>query len=66
MGSAQKVTVSKAMGDGWTDTSAWPSATFTFKGTGFDVISLTDNTSGAIFVDVTKGSTKVTDLVVTN
>ena len=55
MGSAHKVTVSANMVNGWTDGSAWPTATFTFKGTGFDIISLTDNTSGAIFVDVYAG-----------
>lgn len=47
MGSAKKVTVTKD-----DDSNAWPTATFRFKGTGFDVISLTDNTSGAIFVTV--------------
>ncbi len=53
LGSANKVTVSADMAK---DTDVvWPSATFTFKGTGFDIISLTDNTSGAIFVDVYKG-----------
>ena len=52
MGSARKVTVSAGMASGWTENSAWPTATFTFKGTGFDVISLTDNTSGTIFVTV--------------
>lgn len=54
MGSARKVTVTSDMATKWnTDaTSAWPTAQFTFKGTGFDIISLTDNTSGAIFVDV--------------
>ena len=52
MGSAHKVTVSAGMASGWTEDSAWPTATFTFKGTGFDVISLTDNTSGTIFVTV--------------
>lgn len=53
MGSAQKVTVTQEMVNKWkNDTSAWPTAQFTFKGTGFDIISLTDNTSGAIFVDV--------------
>lgn len=52
MGSARKVTVNANMVNGWTDGSAWPTATFTFKGTGFDVISLTDNNSGEIFVDV--------------
>lgn len=55
MGSAQKVTVTSDMVTNWTDTSTWPTAQFTFKGTGFDIISLTDNTSGAIFVDVYKG-----------
>ena len=52
MGSAHKVTVTSAMRNGWTSLSAWPTATFSFKGTGFDVISLTNNTSGAILVDV--------------
>lgn len=52
MGSARKVTVSTDMASGWTENSAWPTATFTFKGTGFDVISLTDNNSGAISVKV--------------
>lgn len=56
MGSAQKVTVTSDMVTNWTDTSTWPTAQFTFKGTGFDIISLTDNTSGAIFVDVYKGN----------
>lgn len=55
MGSAHKVTVNANMAKDWTDGSAWPTATFTFRGTGFDVISLTDNTSGAIFVDVYAG-----------
>ena len=55
MGSAHTVTVNANMVKDWTDSSAWPSATFTFKGTGFDIISLTDNTSGAIFVDVYAG-----------
>lgn len=57
MGSAHKVTVNANMVKGWTDGSAWPTATFTFKGTGFDVISLTDNTSGTIFVTVTNKAT---------
>ena len=52
MGSAHKVTVSADMAKTWTPTSQWPTATFTFKGTGFDVISLTDNNSGAISVKV--------------
>ena len=55
MGSAQKVTVSKAMNDNWKNSSdsAWPTATFTFRGTGFDVISLTDNDSGVVICKVT-------------
>lgn len=55
MGSAQKVTVTADMAAKWTSGSAWPTASFTFKGTGFDVISLTDNRSGAIIVDVYRG-----------
>lgn len=70
MGSAHKVTVSAKMVKDWTDGSAWPTATFTFKGTGFDIISLTDNTSGAIFVDVYAGKeatgTPVKQLTVNN
>lgn len=57
MGSAHKVTVSAGMVKDWTENSAWPTATFTFKGTGFDIISLTDNTSGNIFVTVTNKAT---------
>lgn len=48
MGSATKVTVdanTSKLGQS-------PTATFTFTGTGFDVISLTDNNSGAISVKV--------------
>ena len=52
MGSAHKVTVSKDMYVKGDTTTTWPTATFTFKGTGFDVISLTDNKSGAISVKV--------------
>ena len=52
MGSARKVNVTSDMA---TTGVVWPTAQFTFKGTGFDIISLTDNTSGAIFVDVYKG-----------
>lgn len=60
MGTAHKVTVTAAMLEAYNggnkDNFAWPTAQFTFKGTGFDIISLTDNTSGAIVVDVYKGS----------
>lgn len=57
MGTAHKVTVTSAMAvdsKTWDDSKdAWPTASFTFTGTGFDIISLTDNTSGAILVKVT-------------
>ena len=56
MSTAHKVTVKSEMLANWKKddaTSAWPTASFTFTGTGFDVISLTDNTSGAILVKVT-------------
>ena len=60
MGTAHKVTVTANMAntDAWKaqPASAWPTAQFTFKGTGFDIISLTDNTSGAIVVDVYNGN----------
>lgn len=56
MGSARKVTVTNDMAK---DGVVWPTAQFTFKGTGFDIISLTDNTSGAIFVDVVNKETGV-------
>lgn len=45
MGSAKKVTVDSSV-------TVNPTATFTFRGTGFDVISLTDSRSGAIIVNV--------------
>lgn len=68
LGSAHKVTVSSTMAED--KNVVWPSATFTFTGTGFDIISLTDNTSGAIYVDVYQGSeatgTPVKRLVVNN
>lgn len=50
MGSAKKVTVNAKLDKA-------PTATFTFKGTGFDVISLTDNNSGAIVVNVKRTDT---------
>lgn len=57
MGTAHKVTVTADMLAKWDDTtSAWPTAQFTFKGTGFDITSLTDNTSGAITVNVYRGT----------
>lgn len=49
-GSAHKVTVSAS--DNPRKGGTWPTAEFTFTGTGFDVISLTDSTTGLIKVDV--------------
>ena len=46
LGSAKKVTVNSETN------SNPPTATFTFTGTGFDLISLTSNTTGTIFVEV--------------
>lgn len=59
LGSATKVTVDKST----KGLGGWPYATFTFKGTGFDIISLTDNKSGAIYVDVYKGDSIAGDRV---
>lgn len=68
MGSAKKVTVNANTYK--ENNSSWPTATFTFKGTGFDIISLTDNKSGAIYVDVYKGNSiagqRVSGYVVNN
>lgn len=73
MGTAHKVTVTSEMLAKWekTDTaSAWPTASFTFTGTGFDIISLTDNTSGVIQVKVYKANstdtTPVKNILVNN
>ena len=49
MGSATKVTVDANT----SKLGQVPAATFTFKGTGFDVISLTSNTSGTVMYTVT-------------
>lgn len=74
MGTAHKVTVTADMAntDAWKaqPDSAWPTAQFTFKGTGFDIISLTDNTSGVIQVKVYKANstdtTPVKNILVNN
>ena len=68
LGAAKKVTVTSNMETGWTDGSSWPTATFQFTGTGFDVISLTSNTSGLITYDVVNAATgeKVMSKFVTN
>lgn len=49
LGAAKKVTVNSEIGY-HKDNS--PYATFTFTGTGFDIISMTNSDSGAIFIDV--------------
>lgn len=61
MGSAHKVTVTKDMYVSGDTTTTWPYATFTFKGTGFDVISLTSNTSGSVVYTVTGKKTGYTE-----
>lgn len=61
MGSANKVTVSKDMYVKGDTTTTWPTATFTFKGTGFDVISLTSSTSGSVVYTVTGKNTGTTE-----
>lgn len=73
MGTAHKVTVTSEMLAKWEKndtTSAWPTASFTFTGTGFDIISLTDNTSGVIQVKVYKANstdtTPVKNILVNN
>lgn len=68
LGSAQMVTVNSDMLTNWDANSAWPTASFTFKGTGFDIISLTNNQSGTIFVDVvrTSDNQKVKGYIVDN
>lgn len=53
LGSAQKVTVDATTGA----RDKAPKATFSFTGTGFDVVSLTNNDSGAIWVKVTDTAT---------
>ena len=68
MGSAHKVTVSADMAKTWTPTSQWPTATFTFKGTGFDVISLTNSDAGTVMYTVTNAVTneKVMSRIIDN
>lgn len=55
MGSATKVTVDANTSSKHVQA---PTATFTFKGTGFDVISLTSNTSGTVMYTVTNSEGK--------
>ena len=61
MGSAHTVTVKSNMYEKNDKTTTWPTATFTFKGTGFDVISLTSNTSGSVVYTVTGKNTGKTE-----
>lgn len=62
MNSAKQVEVNEATGR----KGSAPTATFTFTGTGFDIISLTDNTSGAISVTVTQNGEQVRKQMVNN
>ena len=61
---ARSVTVDATTGSA----SACPKATFTFTGTGFDVVSLTNSKSGAILVEVwtEDNSNKVVSYIVNN
>lgn len=53
LGSAQYVTLTKGMSAGGdTPTADWPTVSFDFKGTGFEIMSVTDNKAGTIFVKV--------------
>lgn len=66
-GTARKVTVSEKNNPNSTYSGGkdaeWPKLTFTFTGTGFDVLSLTDSTTGVFTVEVYKGSTTEGDKV---
>lgn len=57
LGSATMVTTSAANNPANPAThGTWPSASFTFTGSAFDIISLTSNDTGAISIDVYEGS----------
>lgn len=60
---AQKVTVSKTAFD---ESGKWPTATFTFTGTGADIISQTDVKAGVILVDVKQGTEYIKSYIVNN
>lgn len=62
MGSATKVTVNANTANN----GQWPTATFTFKGTGFDVISLTNSDSGTVVYTVTNKSTGASESHIIN
>ena len=57
-GDAHRVSVSNTLNNNW------PTAQFTFTGSGFDVISVTDSNSGVFGVTVYKNGTKVKGKVV--
>ena len=56
-GTAHRVKVRN--GDYAANGRKWPTATFTFTGTGFDLISVTSNQTGFIYVDVYTGTEAV-------
>ena len=60
---AQEVTVSKTA---FGESGKWPTATFTFTGTGADIISQTDAKAGVILVDVKRGTEYVKSYIVNN
>ncbi len=62
LGAAKTVTVSAENNP--TNDGTWPTVKFKFKGTGFDIISLTNNVTGTIFVEVAQNGTAVKRLVV--
>ena len=62
LGSARKVTVDANTGK----PASAPTATFSFTGTGFDVVSLTDNKSGCIVVEVRQNNSIVKNYIVNN
>ena len=63
LGGAKKITVDAATGGSPATAGC---AQFTFTGTGFDVISLTDSDSGTIIVQVFQGDTRIKNLIVDN
>lgn len=62
-GNADKVTVSAAT---YSSNGAWPTASFTFNGTGVDIISQTDTRAGIILVDVKQGTKAIKQYIVNN
>ncbi|MGN1193925.1 MAG: hypothetical protein ACI4SB_00410, partial [Acutalibacteraceae bacterium] len=53
---AKKVTVSTLNNPNTNTDASWPEVKFTFTGTGFDLISVTDSTTGIFTVDVYAGT----------